>query len=378
MNINSIRWIRWLLPALLAGMLQVAVAHADYITYTESTMASGMLGSSSFTDALVTLTVVGNPLAPTLCAGGGVPNCTADAGQISVDVAGVGTANFLAANNNGAQGVVLGTGTGSGTMPSVSMSVFKFPNGSSGAAVLVTSSSAFATYDITQSIGPITGSSLASNNFPFPTSAGDLVLNSVGDDATFSAVSTLTLPGGTLSNPVTFLEQGLGQISSSIGAFGSESAYEFSWSGGEFSATAAVSDANPDDSYEYILSQLYEPGQQNDNIDSLILNSMNNFTDDISETNLPPGDYVIGLFANNVNDPNFTINFNTPVNGTAGASVPEPSSLALFAPALVLLLLFVSLHRGNALDTAGRLVVRSFSQVRSLLGHGGLPLSVRL
>jgi hypothetical protein len=39
------------------------------------------------------------------------------------------------------------------------------------------------------------------------------------------------------------------------------------------------------------------------------------------------GDYVIALLADNPNDPTFTIDSATPMDGTA---VPEPATLALF------------------------------------------------
>ncbi|MGH9557967.1 MAG: PEP-CTERM sorting domain-containing protein, partial [Bryobacteraceae bacterium] len=46
-------------------------------------------------------------------------------------------------------------------------------------------------------------------------------------------------------------------------------------------------------------------------------------------SNLPAGQYCIGMDANNKNDPAFTLVFNTPVSG-----VPEPSCFVLLATGL--------------------------------------------
>src|SRR5271170_6504926 len=214
------------------------------------------------------------------------------------------------------------------------MSVFRLPSGQSGSVVLFTGSPTFATYNVTQStIGSITGSA-EFDHFAFPTSAGTFVFSSVVGNSTFTAVSTLTQQGGTLTNPVTFSQQGVGQISASIGGLGSEASYEFGWPGGAFSATASVSGANPTGSY---LFQLSQPGNPGTVIDDGTLDGADSFTATINDALLASGDYVIALLANSTDDPTFTIDFATPVNGTAGtATVPEPPSLLLLAPGLIL------------------------------------------
>jgi hypothetical protein len=172
--------------------------------------------------------------------------------------------------------------------------------------------------------------------FAFPTSAGSFVLNSVSGNSTFTALSTLTQTGGTLTNPVTFTQSGVGQIMSTIGGLGSEASYEFAWSGGAFAATASVAGANPTGSY---LFQLSEPGNPGTVIADETLDGADGFMATINDALLASGDYVIALLANSPNDPTFTIDFATPVNGTAvpGTAVPEPPTLALLAPGLLLM-----------------------------------------
>jgi hypothetical protein len=326
------RAVRWILPTLI-WMLSVATAQADFITYTESATATGALGSSSFTDALVTLTVVGNPFTPGLCTG--VPNCTVNAGVISVDVSGVGTATLTDAH----QGVI----RADGALPAGGMADF-----TANRPVIYTESPVFATYNITESIGPITGTAFSDRGVVFPTSAGSFVLNSVVGNSTFTALSTLTRTGGTFTNPATFTQSGVGQISSTIGGLGSEASYEFAWLGGAFDATASVAGANPTGSY---LFQLSEPGSPGTIIDDETLDGTNSFSATINDILLAPGDYVIGLLANSLNDPTFTIDFTTPVNGTAGAAtVAEPPSLTLLASGLILIFFFGNRRHKSPLD----------------------------
>jgi hypothetical protein len=325
------RAVHWLLPMLVWMVLSMATARANYITFTESAVATGTLGSSSFTDTSVTLTVVGNPLMPGLCTG--VPNCTVNQGVISVDVSDVGTATFTTRSPPPipGQGVVDNSGC-----PCGGMSVFQLPNGHVGSVVLFTRSPSFVTYNVTESTnGSITGPAAISTDFAFPTSAGSFVLNSVVGNSTFTALSTLTQTGGTLTNPATFTQSGVGQISSTIGGLGSEASYEFAWLGGAFAATASVAGASPTGSY---LFQLSEPGNPGTVIDRETLDVTDSFSATISDALLAPGDYVIALLADSPNDPMFTIDFATPVNGTAAAkTVPEPSSLLLIAPGLILM-----------------------------------------
>jgi hypothetical protein len=128
--------------------------------------------------------------------------------------------------------------------------------------------------------------------------------------------------GGTTAAPV-FLLSGspVAGVAGTISGFGSQDYYGFNWAGGAFSATASITGASGAASYlftEGLGSSLCSGGA------SQTLNSGNSFTSTISNANLAPGQYCIGINANNANDPNFSLTFTTPVSGA-----PEPSGFAL-------------------------------------------------
>ena len=136
-------------------------------------------------------------------------------------------------------------------------------------------------------------------------------------------VTTLSgFQGGTGSAPVLITAPLVGEITGTIGGFGSEEYYGFYWAGGAFSATGSVTGAGSNASY------LFSEGTVGSCSSSgtATLNSGDGFTGTIGIANLPAGEYCIGLDANNANDPNFTLTFNTPVQGTV---TPEPSGLGL-------------------------------------------------
>ena len=72
----------------------VPFAHAAPITYVQTGTASGMLGATSFTEALVTVTLTGdtNNVVPELFAPFNCPFCFVNEGTVTVDIPGVGTA----------------------------------------------------------------------------------------------------------------------------------------------------------------------------------------------------------------------------------------------------------------------------------------------
>ena len=82
-----------------------------------------------------------------------------------------------------------------------------------------------------------------------------------------------------------------------------------------------------------------------------MLDGADSFTATINDALLASGDYVIALLANSLNDPMFTIDFATPVNGTAGtATVPEPSALGLLVPGLILIVFLGSRRHKSSLN----------------------------
>jgi hypothetical protein len=168
-------------------------ALADGITYTETTVASGSLGGASFSGALVTIMLVGDPTTSTT----GIFGELEVFGPATVTVEGIGTASFtdsLAVFDNQAIGVA-------GILDSSGL-------GGIGLDVLDSIDPAFGTYDLTTNIGPITGSSLFNPDDGscfacFATTDGNFVLTSNSGTSTFSAAvpepSSLFLLGVGLS-----------------------------------------------------------------------------------------------------------------------------------------------------------------------------------
>jgi len=152
----------------MAVAANISAASADPITYTESAIASGSLGSNSFSNAPITVTVFADTLGVS-CAGG---LCTNN-GTTSVSVVGIpGTATFT----DFPVGVFASSGAVFAGVSDV------------GNTVLDTVASVFATYSLTTSIGPITGPVLFNSGLAFPTSEGNFILNSIsGNQSTFSA-----------------------------------------------------------------------------------------------------------------------------------------------------------------------------------------------
>lgn len=151
-------------------------AFAGPITYTESATGSGMLGNSSFTDALITLSFTGNTANVTCDTG----LCINDAGPgvVSLTVAGLGTATFL-------DDVLVFDNQG--------VAVAGFLDATVALDILDTHNPAFATYDLTTAIGPLTGSSIINSGTDFFTTDGTFVINSAGD-ATFTATTSAPIP----------------------------------------------------------------------------------------------------------------------------------------------------------------------------------------
>ena len=162
------RGLRWTLP-LLPCLLCVAPAQATPITYTVTGTATGMLGVAAFTNALVTIALVGD----TSFIGN-------DVGSATVSVSGVGTASFtdiMFVTDNAAN-------------PSAQISDF-----TRNQLIFGTMAPAFATYDLRGPIGPIAGTSLINALVAFPTTAGNFDIASVvGNTSTFTATTASSVP----------------------------------------------------------------------------------------------------------------------------------------------------------------------------------------
>jgi hypothetical protein len=149
-------------------------ANADAITYTESGTATGSIGLTTFTDALVTITFVGD----TSNVSGGFGSFTNPVGTATVAIAGIGNGPFAFTDSlyvfvNQAASVV-------GIADSTVNDILDTINGS-----------AFNTYDLTTSIGPVTGlsDSNAGTGSTYGTSKGLLAFNNMSLNSTFAATT---------------------------------------------------------------------------------------------------------------------------------------------------------------------------------------------
>ncbi len=163
-----------------ALFLLATMASAGTITYTEQAVASGTLGTNTFTGATVILTMTGDTTNVT----GGAGFFTNSVGTFTVFVSGIGT----------------GTLTGS---PYVFSNQVFSPHPAAGfydtaqvGSILDTFSDVFATYDLTTAIGPITGDPFIRPDLFFSTSLGALNIQSAGQ-STFTA-TTVPEPGSLL------------------------------------------------------------------------------------------------------------------------------------------------------------------------------------
>jgi hypothetical protein len=147
------------------------------------------------------------------------------------------------------------------------------------------------------------------------------------------------VPGGSFLAPVLLPPGPVQSVSSPIGGDGAIDFYELYWPGGAFDAIASIAGANPNGSYDY---ELFNPDGTL-NMD-LILDASDDFSATISET-LPEGFYEIGIVADSPFDPEFTIDFATPVEGVSPSSVPEPSTVPLLASGLATLFFVVRRQR---------------------------------
>lgn len=167
----------------LALLALVAAASADLATYTLRANASGILNGTTFTNAAVTLTGIGNTADIFLDS----PDIYAIPVTATVAVAGVGADAFT-----------------------VQMYVFSNQDSESGgfsdgatADLLTVDDAAFAAYDLSTSFGPVSGPVFVVPNNPYATALGDFRI---------SAFSTGTFEANVqaVPEPASMLALGLG------------------------------------------------------------------------------------------------------------------------------------------------------------------------
>jgi hypothetical protein len=150
-------------------------ASASVVVYTETADITGSLNGVAFTDSVLTLTMT----ADTSSIAGSAPIFTLIA-PLDFTLAGVGSGVFT----DEVQAVANQTRPLAG-----------FGDNSNGEGLLFTLNAAFAAYDLSTSVGPLSGEAIINAGTSFGTSGGAFVINSVsGGDATFAASVGSAIP----------------------------------------------------------------------------------------------------------------------------------------------------------------------------------------
>jgi hypothetical protein len=171
-TMKPVRQILVGLSLALVGLLFVPLAKADGIVVTDTTTGSGSLDGTVFINALVTLTFVGDTTNVTGTTIFQLP------GTATLSVGGIGSDTFT----DNIQVVVNQTFTDGG-----------FGDFTNSAAIIFTFNPAFATYSLTSSIGPLSGSSALGLPSVDNTVHGTFNLKSAGT-STFTATVTTPEP----------------------------------------------------------------------------------------------------------------------------------------------------------------------------------------
>jgi hypothetical protein len=149
------------------------IARADLITYTEEVTATGSLGSTSFTNALVTISFMGDTANVTSPSVGNFDNFP---GVATLNIAGIsGAATFT---------------DKIGAFSNQSLNLAGISDFTSNLLIVDTNKLAFRNYGLTTDIGPVRGGASSNDGIAFATNMGDFVFTSIGRMSTFTAALT--------------------------------------------------------------------------------------------------------------------------------------------------------------------------------------------
>jgi len=171
-----------------------APAAAGPILFTESTTVSGSLGTTAFSNALITVTLLADT--------GGVtnfspayPGLLVNPGSATLTIEGLGTFAFNSPNGYGAFFVppILDPRI---TTPAFVIAQFDNPEHDSFTHIVAILDSTLATYDLASAFGPLTATGFGppGSDEPFQTTGGALFIRSGEDSVTFTATTSVPEP----------------------------------------------------------------------------------------------------------------------------------------------------------------------------------------
>jgi hypothetical protein len=173
---KSIGFLPTLALGLAGAIVSIGPGRAAAVTYTLEAIGSGTLDGVAYTDASLLFTMHNDTTNVVKGPPGGEDFMIT--GPIAVSVGGGPLATF----------------TDPGTDVFVAQDFGIGFDGTAGFIVLGIISTAFSTYELKTSIGPITSTIASNNGFIHETSSGPFVINSTGDDSTFTAEVAETVP----------------------------------------------------------------------------------------------------------------------------------------------------------------------------------------
>lgn len=196
------------------GILGVAApSQATPITYTVTTIASGALGGSPFTNALLTVTLVGDTLAVSQPLPVDLPELLVNHGTATVTIAGLGTATFN--DPGGYAAVAFPVIPGEIPLPSLGIWEGFDVAANSGTGIVGVGSNSLAGYNLTSPLGPLPGFASGGATEPdgtpvaFATNRGGLVISGTAENGTV----TVTLATTTVPEPTSLSLLGVGGLS---------------------------------------------------------------------------------------------------------------------------------------------------------------------